>query len=64
MTWDGVLGDSQSSIKEVKSPFMFDVEHGIPLQAMQVNRASSRGEWEVSCIFSSCGQNLHFVLDL
>ena len=33
-----------SSIKEVKDPFVFDVEDGIALQAMQVNHASSSGE--------------------
>ena len=32
------LGTLWSSIKEVKAPFMFDGEHGIALQAMQVNR--------------------------
>ena len=32
-----------SSIKEVTSPFVFDVEHRIILQAVQVNRASSHG---------------------
>ena len=32
---------------------MFDVEHGIALQTVQVNRASSRGEEEVSWFFSS-----------
>ena len=37
-----------SSVKEVKAPFLFDVEHGIALQAMHVNQASSRGEGEVS----------------
>ena len=30
-----------SSIKEVKPPLVFDVEHGIALVAMQGNRASS-----------------------
>ena len=41
-----------SAIKEVKTPFMFDVEHGIALLAMQGNRASSLGDWEVSWFFS------------
>ena len=26
--------------------------------------ASSRGEWEVSLIFSSCGRNLGYILEL
>ena len=43
---------------------MFDWEHQIVLQAMQGNRASSRGEGEVSCFFSSCGGNLGYMLEL
>ena len=43
---------------------MFDGEHGITLHAMQGNRASSRGEWEVSYFFSSCGGNLGYILEL
>ena len=34
---------------------MFDWENAIALPAMQGNRASSRGEGEVSWVFSSCG---------
>ena len=41
------LGTLWSSIKEVKAPFLFDGEHGLALQAMQGNRASSHGEGEV-----------------
>ena len=41
-----------SSIKEVTSPFVFDVEHKIIPQAVQVNRASSCGEGDVSWFFS------------
>ena len=37
---------------------MFDWEKAIAMHAMQGNRASSRGEREVSCISSSCGRNL------
>ena len=36
---------------------MFDCENAVPLHAMQGNRASSRGEGEVSWIFSSCGRH-------
>ena len=43
---------------------MFDQEHGIALDAMQGNRASSRGEGEVSWFFSSCGGNLKYILEL
>ena len=58
------LGILWSSVKEVKAPFLFDVEHGIALQAMHVNQASSWGECEVSCFFSSCSQNLGVLLEL
>ena len=37
---------------------MFDWENAIPLHAMQGNRASSRGEGEVSWVFSSCGRQV------
>ena len=43
---------------------MFDEEHGIALHPMHVNRASSRGEGEVSWFFSSCGGNLGCILEL
>ena len=58
------LGTLWISIKEVKAPYMFDVEHGIALQAMQVNRASSRSEGEVSWFFSNCSRILGFPLEL
>ena len=43
---------------------MFDWENAIALHAMQGNRASSRGEGEVSWVFSSCGGNLGYILEL
>ena len=43
---------------------MFDWEHGIGLHTMQGNRASSRGEGEVSWVFSSCGIKLGYILEL
>ena len=43
---------------------MFDWEHGIALQAMQGNRASPRSDGDVSCVFSSCGRNLEYILKL
>ena len=45
------LGTLWSSIKDVKAPFLFYVEHGIGLQAMQVNWASSSEEG-MSHVFS------------
>ena len=42
------LGILCSSIKEIEVPYNFDWENGIPLHAMQGNRASPCGEREVS----------------
>ena len=41
---------------------MFDWENAIALHAMQGNRASSRGEGEVSWIFSSCGYAVVYTI--
>ena len=43
---------------------MFYWEHGIALHPMQGIRASSSGEGEVSWVFSSCGRNLGYILEL
>ena len=43
---------------------MFDWEYVISLLALQGNRASSAGEWDVSWDFSSCGRNLRYILEL
>ena len=58
------LGTLWSSIKEVKAPFMFDVEHEIALHAIQVNWAPSLGKGEVSMLSSSCSGNLGYILEL
>ena len=57
------LGNLWSVIKEVKDPFVFHMQHGIALHAVQGNWASSRGEGEVSCFFLSCGGNLAYNLE-
>ena len=43
---------------------MFDWENAVDLHAMQVNRASSRGEGEVSWVFSSCARHVWYILEL
>ena len=45
-------------------PYVFDWENAIALHAMQGNRASSRGEGEVSWVFSSCGRHVGYILEL
>ena len=59
---DSFLGETLEFHKGSQGSFVFDVEHGIALKAMQVNQASSHGEGEVSWFFSSCGRNLWFLL--
>ena len=53
-----LLGTLWSSIKQIEAPYLFDWENAIALHAMPGNRASSRGEGDVSWVFSSCGRNL------
>ena len=43
---------------------MFDWENAIALDKMQGKWASSRGEMKVSWVFSSCGRNLGYILEL
>ena len=43
---------------------MFDWENTIAVDTMQGNRASSRSEGKVSWVFSSCGRNMGYILDL
>ena len=48
----------------MEAPYVFDWENAIALHAMQRNRASSRGEGEVSWVFSSCSRHLGYILEL
>ena len=59
-----LLGTLWSSIKQIEAPYMFDWENAIALITMQGNRASSRREGKVSWVFSSCGRNLGYILEL
>ena len=43
---------------------MFNWEYDIALHEMQGNQASSRSEGCVSWDFSSCGQNVGYILEL
>ena len=61
---DSVVRDLWISIKQIETLYMFDLENAIALDTMQGNRASSRGERKVSCVFSSCGRNLGYILEL
>ena len=58
------LGILFSYIREIEVPYIFDWEHGSPQHEIQGNQASSRGEGEVSWVFSSCGRHLGYILDL
>ena len=59
-----LLGTPWSTIKQIEAPYMFDLENAIALDTMQGNRASSRRERKVSWVFSSCGRNLAYILEL
>ena len=61
---DSVPGIHFSSIREIEVPYVFDWEHGTPQHEMQGNRASSCFEGKVSCVFSSCGRPLVYILEL
>ena len=52
---DSLVGDSLEFNQANEDRYVFDSENAIALHAMQGNRASSRGEGEVSWVFSSCG---------
>ena len=58
------VGSLWSSIKEIEAPYVFDWEYTIAMDTMQGNWASSRGERKVSLVFSSCGRNLRYILEL
>ena len=51
-------------MKQIKAPFVLYWEHVIAEHAMQGNCASSLAEGDVSLIFSSCGRNLGYILEL
>ena len=59
-----LLGTLWSSVKQIEAPYVFDWENAIALEIMQGNRASSRREGKVSWVFSSCGRNLGYILEL
>ena len=63
-TCEVVLGDSLEFHQEIKAPLVLYWKHGIAEHAMQENFASSLAEGEVSWIFSICGRNLGYILEL
>ena len=58
------MGTLWSSVKQIKAPYVFHREHGIPLYSTQRNQPSSLGEGEVSWLFLSCSRNLGYILEL
>ena len=61
---DSLVGDSLEFNQQIEDPYVFDWEKAIALHAMHRNRASSRGEGEVSWVFSSCGRNMGYILEV
>ena len=51
-------------MKQIEALYVFDWENAIAQDTMQGNRASSRREGKVSWVFSSCGRNLGYILEL
>ena len=49
---------------QIKAPYVFDLENAIALDTVQRNRASFHREGHVSLVFSSCGKNLGYILEL
>ena len=52
------------TVKQIEAPYVFDWENATALDTMQGNRASSPREGKVSWVFSSCGRNLEYILEL
>ena len=61
---DSVVGALWISFKQIEIPYVFDWENAIALDTRQGNQASSRREGNVSWVFSSCGRNLVYILEL
>ena len=61
---DSVLGDSLVFFQANRVSYVFDLEHGIALHAIQGNQASTPGKGDVSGDFSNCGRNLGYILEL
>ena len=59
-----LLGTLWSSIKQIEALYVFDWENAIAMDIMQGNGASSGREGNVSWVFSSCGRNLGYILEL
>ena len=59
-----LLGTLCSSIKQIEANYVFYWENAIALDTMQGNRASLRREWKVSWVFSICGRNMGYILEL
>ena len=61
---DSFVGDSLEFNQANRGSYVFDWENVIALHVMKGKRASSRGEEEVSWVFSSCGRHLGYILEL
>ena len=59
-----VVRDSLDFIQANRGSLRIDWENAIALDTVQWNWASSRREGKVSWVFSSCGRNLGYILEL
>ena len=63
-SYDSFLRTLWCFSKHTVAPYVFGWEHGIALHPMNQIRPSSSREGEVSFVFSSCGRNLGYILEL
>ena len=61
---DSVVGDCLEFIQANRGSLCFYCENAMALHGIQGNWASSRGEGEVSWVFSCCGRQLGYILEL
>ena len=61
---DSLVVDSLEFNQANRGSLCDDWQNAIALHEMQVNRASSRGEGDVSWVFSSCGRHVGYILEL
>ena len=61
---DSDVRDPLAFNQQIDAPYMFVWENAFALHELKGNRASSRGEREVSLVYSSCGRHVGYILEL
>ena len=63
-SWESVAGDSVEFNQANWGSLRVWLGKPIALDTMQGNRAASGREWKVSWVFSCCGKNLGYILEV